>query len=176
MVETKEKIDGPGKEGLGKREKLGSGFEDIEDDCSDGDGNLKENEQPRMVSMMEEDRPTTPVKKPYLSRDQFGKGMMTSNAIKSDLLMDEISAIHSGKKSQKKESSLIDNELDMMASERSRRKPSPTASETLDNELGDILPSAKKASQASLQSTPQLDNTLVEHGYRRTGKIKIDFV
>lgn len=94
----------------------------------------------------------------------------------SELMMNELCGVQSGKKSQHKSISNIDNELEQLMSQISRPKASPSQSDMLDNELGDILPSAKKASRSSLQSTPQLDNRLANRSYRPSDKIKIDFV
>lgn len=109
-------------------------------------------------------------------RKQTQSGISNIQPKVSELMMNELCGVQSGKKSQHKSISNIDNELDQLMSQISRPKASPSQSDMLDNELGDILPSAKKASRSSLQSTPQLDNRLANRSYRPSDKIKIDFV
>lgn len=87
---------------------------------------------------------------------------------------DEILGARSGQKSERSRQQEVENELEVSASNKKKRVSSPTHSELMDDELGDIIPSIK----ASNRGTPILDNhiALKTPAYTAQGRIKIDFV
>lgn len=91
-----------------------------------------------------------------------------------DVMDEEIFEAKSGQKNRYPRTEEIENELDVSPKPNQAKRGSPTQSELLDDELGDIIPSAKNSNPG----TPIIDNNIAvgSPNTMSQGRIKIDFV